>query len=285
MVSLRPDQVILDPDDTLSIPGNDEATLAAQLGRNPFAGGHALGARLRRQAAAQRLAQAADLNNVLRQRLAKQILQQGGQEAVIGNLDKVRGVVGPDRAAEVAGFGSNTFSQALTPVDFFAQQAEAQKTASEAAKTGAEAGQLPLQSEEAQQVTGFNVREQTPLDVLKARESAQQPKAIFFDSNGIQYQVPIAYSQIPAAFQERLAQPSGQGTVDQAPQPTDAAQQQAVDKILRLISTKGDTLLAPPRVVQLEGGQKAIEYHVRKSDGTEFRYYAVEGNNNIVGTR
>lgn len=275
MADLRPDQIITDPITALSQPSAVEAALASRLGSDPFAMGHSFAARMRREAQAGNLAQQQAQANALRSVLAQRIMQQGSQTEALRNISDVRDTIGAPGAAQAAGLMPTPFAAARNPVDLAQLQADAQLTASQAAQEGAQAGMMPVQSDTFSGVTGFGLRDMVPLGVQEEMAGAQGPRAVFFGADGIQYQVPLDPSEVPAEFRERIGD-QATGAADAETQPTDAAQGDAVDQIKQNAAINQWQQVAPPRRVRLDNGQVAIEYEYDTPQGRR-KFFAIEG--------
>ena len=275
MTSLRPDQVITDPLTALSQPSAVEAALASRLGSDPFAIGHSFAARMRREAQAGSLAQQQQQANAMRSVLAQRIMQQEAQANALSNIADVRETIGAPGAAQAAGLLPTPFAAARNPVDLAQIQADAQLTASEAAREGAQAGVMPVQSDAFSGVTGFNLRDMVPLGVQEEQAAAQMPQAVFYSADGIQYRVPVPQSEVPSAFRERI-QDQATGRADAEVTSNDPAQLAAIEKIKQNAAINGWQLVAPPRRVQLDGGQFVIEYEYHTLQGKR-KHFAFEG--------
>lgn len=275
MTSLRPDQIITDPLTALSQPSAVEAALASRLGSDPFAMGHSFAARMRREAQAGSLARQQQQANAMRSVLAQRIMQQEAQANALSNIADVRETIGAPGAAQAAGLLPTPFAAARNPVDLAQIQADAQLTASEAAREGAQAGVMPVQSDAFSGVTGFGLQEMVPLGVQEEMASAQRPRAVFFGADGIQYQVPLDPGEVPATFRERIADQAA-GVSDANVTSDDAAQNNAIDLIRQRASINGWQQVAPPRRITMDNGQPAIEYEYETPEG-RIRYYAIEG--------
>lgn len=286
--SVRPQDLILDP--TLSQPSAGEAGLIAKLGSaSPLVAPFAAGLEMRRRAADAEQAQRVGENNALRsalgQRIAAQEFAQARFDTTASNLDQIAGAGGRDFAVAMLGEEPTQFSLEATPVDLAGLQADAVKTAAEAALAGGKAGLQPQSSEEFQDVTGFEVEPTVPLGVQEAAVSAQQPKIQIYDpaTNGF-ITIPISPEEVPAHIRDRIGTAAEGTATGETVVPKDTAQAAAVDAIKRRVARDGGEHLATPREVQLSDGTRAIEYHVRLPGGGEFYYYAFEGDPQIRGS-
>lgn len=148
----------------------------APISSDPFTAGQRFAFTNDREREARAYMQALAGNNQLRSLMQQRLMTQETQMERLKQLEQLRLTLGPAGAASAANLPDITgFAGASTPVAFAQLQANAQKTASEGALEGAKAGQLPIQSQAFSDVTGFGVREQTPIGQSQAIAAARVP--------------------------------------------------------------------------------------------------------------
>jgi len=155
----------------------------AAISDNPFTAGQRFATNNQRELDIQRLLQSLSGNNDLRIALAQRLAAQESRDArlknITGNIKDIAGVVGAVAAGDQAGFtsGGNAFSRARDPITIAEQQGIAQQAISGAIKTGAESGDLLVQSPEQFTGTGFIPGGTgTPLGEQEALAVARLPK-------------------------------------------------------------------------------------------------------------
>lgn len=147
----------------------------APINADPFTAGQRFAFTNDREREARAYMQALAGNNQLRTLMQQRLMTQETQMERLKQLEQLRLTLGAEGAAGAAGLPVSGFASARTPVDFAQLQANAQKTASQSALEGAKAGQLPIQSQAFSDVTGFGVREQTPIGQSQAVAAARVP--------------------------------------------------------------------------------------------------------------